>query len=136
MYSSHIEPLWHLWISYGIDQPPNQDAIAKTNRSWASPRHIPNNTLSRGAFKTYSTYVLKPPFPPFFQSPPHNRPAKPTCLTMSPEPSRRSRLGSQLRPRGNEGSGVKGKDMYIKPRSQYNTLPTPPTEPLAIVSLS
>ncbi|KAK1766268.1 NADH ubiquinone oxidoreductase subunit NDUFA12-domain-containing protein [Phialemonium atrogriseum] len=53
--ASHIEPMWHMWISYGVDQPPTQDPLTATNRSWASPRHIPNPTFSRGAFKTYST---------------------------------------------------------------------------------
>ena len=46
-----------MWMSYAIDRPPSQDPIAKIDRSWASPEHIPNTTLSRAAFKTYSTYV-------------------------------------------------------------------------------
>ncbi|KAK3377531.1 NADH ubiquinone oxidoreductase subunit NDUFA12-domain-containing protein [Podospora didyma] len=53
--AAHIEPLWHMWISYGVDTPPNQDPIAVTNRSWASAHHIPNYTATRGAFKTFNT---------------------------------------------------------------------------------
>lgn len=56
-FSAHIEPLWHSWISYAIDTPPNQDPIASASRPWANPNHVPNPTFSRGAFKTYSTYV-------------------------------------------------------------------------------
>lgn len=56
--SSHIEPLWHLWISYGIDKPPTQDPLMQTNRSWASPKHIPNYTATRGAYKPYNTWVF------------------------------------------------------------------------------
>lgn len=47
--------MWHLWISYGVDTPPSQDPLMKTDRPWASPVHKPNPTFSRGAFKTYST---------------------------------------------------------------------------------
>ncbi|KAH8890054.1 NDUFA12-domain-containing protein [Thozetella sp. PMI_491] len=53
--AAQIEPLWHLWISYGVDKPPNQDPIATINRSWASPKHIPNYTQTRGAYKPYNT---------------------------------------------------------------------------------
>ncbi|TPX09545.1 uncharacterized protein E0L32_009288 [Thyridium curvatum] len=53
--AAQIEPLWHLWISYGIDTPPNQDPIAQTNRTWASSKHIPNYTATRGAYKPYNT---------------------------------------------------------------------------------
>ncbi|EOO00914.1 putative nadh-ubiquinone oxidoreductase subunit protein [Phaeoacremonium minimum UCRPA7] len=52
---AQIEPLWHMWISYGIDTPPTQDPLSKTARSWAKPYHIPNYTQSRGAYKPYST---------------------------------------------------------------------------------
>ncbi|KAK1760351.1 NADH ubiquinone oxidoreductase subunit NDUFA12-domain-containing protein [Echria macrotheca] len=52
---SQIEPLWHSWISYAIDTPPNKDPIAITNRSWASPKHIPSLTFGPGAFRTYNT---------------------------------------------------------------------------------
>jgi len=47
-----------MWISYGVDTPPNQDSVAVANRSWASPKHIPNLTFGPSAFKTYSTYVV------------------------------------------------------------------------------
>ncbi|KAK3374205.1 NADH ubiquinone oxidoreductase subunit NDUFA12-domain-containing protein [Lasiosphaeria ovina] len=53
--AGHIEPLWHMWISYGVDTPPNQDPLAVSNRSWASPHHIPNHTQTRGAYKPYNT---------------------------------------------------------------------------------
>lgn len=53
--SSHVEPQWHFWLSYGTDTVPNQDPIMVTNRTWASKHHIPNPTMGPGAFKTYST---------------------------------------------------------------------------------
>jgi NADH dehydrogenase [ubiquinone] 1 alpha subcomplex assembly factor 2 len=56
-YSAQIEPFWHAWMSYAVDTPPNEDPISKTARSWAKPYHIPNWTLTRGAYKPYSTYV-------------------------------------------------------------------------------
>ncbi|KAK3359626.1 NADH ubiquinone oxidoreductase subunit NDUFA12-domain-containing protein [Lasiosphaeria hispida] len=52
---AQIEPLWHLWISYGTDTLPSQDPSASIHRSWAAPHHIPNYTATRGAFKTYNT---------------------------------------------------------------------------------
>ncbi|EAU30509.1 conserved hypothetical protein [Aspergillus terreus NIH2624] len=54
--ASQIEPGWHAWISYMVDAPPTADKIMQTGvRSWELPEHRPNLTLSRGAFKTYST---------------------------------------------------------------------------------
>ncbi|KAL1844690.1 hypothetical protein VTK73DRAFT_2018 [Phialemonium thermophilum] len=53
--ASHVEPLWHFWLAHGVDTPPPQDPLTKTNRTWASAEHIPNLTATRGAFKTYST---------------------------------------------------------------------------------
>ncbi|KAL2163052.1 hypothetical protein VTH06DRAFT_6888 [Thermothelomyces fergusii] len=54
--AGHIEPLWHAWISYAVDTPPNQDPIKATgDRPWNPKEHVPNRTLSRGAFKTYNT---------------------------------------------------------------------------------
>ncbi|KAK0618988.1 NADH ubiquinone oxidoreductase subunit NDUFA12-domain-containing protein [Immersiella caudata] len=53
--AAHIEPQWHLWISYGIDTPPNQDPITAKARSWASAEHIPNQTFGPTAFRTYNT---------------------------------------------------------------------------------
>lgn len=46
----------HAWISYMVDAPPTADKIMQTGvRSWELPEHRPNLTLSRAAFKTYST---------------------------------------------------------------------------------
>ncbi|KAJ5689134.1 hypothetical protein N7462_003526 [Penicillium macrosclerotiorum] len=51
-----IEPGWHAWISYMVDSPPHADKILQTGvRTWELPEHRPNPTLSRAAFKTYST---------------------------------------------------------------------------------
>lgn len=55
--SAHIEPLWHAWISYAVDKPPTEEPLAKVTRSWAKPHHIPNYTLTRGAYRPYNTYV-------------------------------------------------------------------------------
>ncbi|SPQ21571.1 ed1e55a2-0f94-40b1-a373-66e0f8b0a7e9 [Thermothielavioides terrestris] len=54
---AHIEPQWHAWISYATDTPPNQDPItaATGDRPWAPKAHVPNYTLTRGAFKPYNT---------------------------------------------------------------------------------
>ncbi|KAG2017132.1 hypothetical protein GB937_005730 [Aspergillus fischeri] len=53
---SQIEPGWHAWLSYMVDAPPTQDKILQTGlRAWELPEHRPNLTLSRGAYKTYST---------------------------------------------------------------------------------
>ncbi|KAK3325968.1 NADH ubiquinone oxidoreductase subunit NDUFA12-domain-containing protein [Apodospora peruviana] len=56
---SQIEPLWHMWISYGTDKLPSEDLNAHTKRSWANPANTPNFTATRGAFKTYSTVKPK-----------------------------------------------------------------------------
>ncbi|KAJ5562853.1 NADH-ubiquinone oxidoreductase subunit B17.2 [Penicillium sp. DV-2018c] len=53
--ASHIEPGWHAWISYMVDAPPKADKILEPVRHWETPEHRPNPTLSRSAFKTYST---------------------------------------------------------------------------------
>ncbi|KAK0666420.1 NADH ubiquinone oxidoreductase subunit NDUFA12-domain-containing protein [Cercophora samala] len=57
--AGHIEPLWHAWISYSVDTPPNKDPITTAtgiaNRPWANTEHIPNRTFTRAAFKTYNT---------------------------------------------------------------------------------
>ncbi|KAK4105148.1 NDUFA12-domain-containing protein [Parathielavia hyrcaniae] len=55
--AGQVEPLWHAWMSYMVDTPPNQDPIvtAASDRPWVPKSHIPNLTFSRGAFKTYST---------------------------------------------------------------------------------
>ncbi|THC97282.1 hypothetical protein EYZ11_003230 [Aspergillus tanneri] len=53
---SQIEPGWHAWISYKVDAPPTADKLMQPGlRAWELPEHRPNMTLSRGAFKTYST---------------------------------------------------------------------------------
>jgi hypothetical protein len=50
--------LRHAWLSYMVDAPPTQDKILQTGlRAWELPEHRPNLTLSRGAYKTYSTLV-------------------------------------------------------------------------------
>ncbi|KAH1293938.1 hypothetical protein KXW65_008036 [Aspergillus fumigatus] len=55
---SQIEPGWHAWLSYMVDAPPTQDKILQTGlRAWELPEHRPNPTLSRGAYKPYSTLV-------------------------------------------------------------------------------
>ena len=48
-YSAQIEPLWHLWISYGTDTVPTQDPSVAITRSWASTKAIPNYTATPGA---------------------------------------------------------------------------------------
>lgn len=57
-HSAHVEPGWHAWLSYMVDQPPTVDPILKNKvRSWELPEHRPNPTQSRGAYKPYSTYA-------------------------------------------------------------------------------
>ncbi|CZS93802.1 probable NADH-ubiquinone oxidoreductase subunit B17.2 [Rhynchosporium agropyri] len=57
---THIEPGWHAWMSYMVDKPPTEDPILQTKvRSWELPDHRPNFTMTRGAFKTYSTVKPK-----------------------------------------------------------------------------
>ncbi|KAK2765995.1 hypothetical protein FQN54_007510 [Arachnomyces sp. PD_36] len=57
---SQIEPGWHAWISYMVDKPPTADKIMQTGiRKWENTEHVPNMTMTRGAFKTYSTTVPK-----------------------------------------------------------------------------
>lgn len=39
-----------------VDEPPTVDKLLQTgHRAWDMPEHRPMLTLSRGAFKTYST---------------------------------------------------------------------------------
>lgn len=46
----------HAWISYLVDAPPYADKIMQTGvRPWELTEHRANPTLSRAAFKTYST---------------------------------------------------------------------------------
>ncbi|ERS98717.1 hypothetical protein HMPREF1624_05504 [Sporothrix schenckii ATCC 58251] len=55
--ASQVEPLWHAWLAYTVDTPPQNDSLMATAnaRAWAVPEHRPNFTGTRGAFKTYST---------------------------------------------------------------------------------
>ena len=53
-----IEPGWHAWMSYMIDKPPRDDPILQTGlRAWEPTEHRPNATMSRAAYRPYSTYV-------------------------------------------------------------------------------
>jgi NADH:ubiquinone oxidoreductase subunit len=52
-----MEPQWHLWMSQGVDVPPSQDPLMSPERAWAKTEHTPNFTMTRGAYKPYSTYV-------------------------------------------------------------------------------
>ncbi|KAL4883305.1 NADH ubiquinone oxidoreductase subunit NDUFA12-domain-containing protein [Aspergillus karnatakaensis] len=57
---SQIEPGWHAWISYMVDTPPTGDKLMQTGqRAWELTEHRPTLTLSRAAFKTYSTVKPK-----------------------------------------------------------------------------
>lgn len=41
-----------------VDAPPTADKLMQSgHRAWELPEHRANPTLSRAAFKTYSTYV-------------------------------------------------------------------------------
>lgn len=43
-----------------VDAPPTQDKLLQTGlRHYEAAEHRPNLTQTRGAFKTYSTYVLE-----------------------------------------------------------------------------
>ena len=54
--ASQIDPGWHAWMSYIVDKPPNQDKILEMGlRPWESSIPRVNYTLSRGAYRPYST---------------------------------------------------------------------------------
>ncbi len=55
--SSQVEPLWHAWLAYSLDTPPNQDPLmaSAAARPWAVPEHRPNYTGTRGAYRPYNT---------------------------------------------------------------------------------
>ncbi|EDN05408.1 NADH-ubiquinone oxidoreductase [Histoplasma capsulatum var. duboisii H88] len=54
--ASQIDVGWHAWLAYMVDKPPTQDAILQAGvRSWELPEHRPTMTLTRGAYKPYST---------------------------------------------------------------------------------
>ncbi|KKY25628.1 putative nadh-ubiquinone oxidoreductase subunit [Phaeomoniella chlamydospora] len=57
---SQIDPGWHAWISYMVDKPPTQDKIMQLGiRPWEVTEPRPNLTLSRAAYKPYSTVKPK-----------------------------------------------------------------------------
>lgn len=54
--AAQIEPGWHAWISYAVDDAPPKDPLIQTGTRPTEPvRPFPNPTQTRGAFKTYST---------------------------------------------------------------------------------
>lgn len=54
--ASQIEPGWHAWISHMVDAPPPRDTILQPEiRDWEPKEHRMNATLSRAAYKPYST---------------------------------------------------------------------------------
>ncbi|KAM0204980.1 hypothetical protein ACHAQI_009658 [Fusarium lateritium] len=56
--AAHIEPGWHAWMSYSVQKPPTEDALLNPGlRAFEPSRALPNFTQTRGAFKTYNTYV-------------------------------------------------------------------------------
>ena len=53
---SQIEPGWHAWISYMTKEPPTTDKLLQTGlREWEPKEHKPVMTLSRSAYRPYST---------------------------------------------------------------------------------
>ncbi|ODH51611.1 hypothetical protein GX48_02281 [Paracoccidioides brasiliensis] len=53
---SQIDGGWHAWLAYMVDKPPTQDVLMQTGvRPWELSEHRPNLTLSRAAYKPYST---------------------------------------------------------------------------------
>ncbi|KAF4980835.1 hypothetical protein F66182_17201, partial [Fusarium sp. NRRL 66182] len=53
---AQIEPGWHAWLAYMVDAHPTTDKLLQTgDRPWELPEHRANLTLSRGAYKPYST---------------------------------------------------------------------------------
>lgn len=90
--AAHIEPGWHAWISYSVDKPPTEDPLLQAGvRAFEPSRALPNFTQTRGAFKTYNTYVSH-----FVRG---------KILTFL-VPSPRSRHGSLWRRLGHEWSNV------------------------------
>uniref|UniRef100_A0A093UPD8 NADH dehydrogenase [ubiquinone] 1 alpha subcomplex subunit n=1 Tax=Talaromyces marneffei PM1 TaxID=1077442 RepID=A0A093UPD8_TALMA len=54
--AAQIEPGWHAWLAYMVDAPPTADKLLRTGvRPWELPEHRSNLTMSRGAYKPYST---------------------------------------------------------------------------------
>ncbi len=55
---SQIDPGWHAWISYMVDTPPTEDKLLEIGRRpWDDKTARVNYTLSRAAYRPYSTYV-------------------------------------------------------------------------------
>ncbi|KAF2669409.1 putative NADH-ubiquinone oxidoreductase subunit B17.2 [Microthyrium microscopicum] len=55
-----IEPGWHNWMSYSTDLPPTEDPLSQTmKRVWELKEHKPVMTLSRSAYRPYSTTKVK-----------------------------------------------------------------------------
>ncbi|EEH36135.2 NADH-ubiquinone oxidoreductase subunit B17.2 [Paracoccidioides lutzii Pb01] len=54
--ASQIDGGWHAWLAYMVDNPPTQDVLMQTGvRPWELSEHRPNMTLSRAAYRPYST---------------------------------------------------------------------------------
>ena len=54
--AAQIDPGWHAWMGYMVDKAPSEDALMQTGlRKFEPVAPKPNYTMSRGAYKTYST---------------------------------------------------------------------------------
>ncbi|KAK5742631.1 hypothetical protein LTR17_003162 [Elasticomyces elasticus] len=57
---SQIEPGWHAWMSYMVDKPPSEDKLLQRGvRVWEGGMHRPLLTMTRSAYKPYSTVKNK-----------------------------------------------------------------------------
>ncbi|KAK4893116.1 hypothetical protein LTR27_008456 [Elasticomyces elasticus] len=57
---SQIEPGWHAWMSYMVDKPPSEDKLLQRGvRMWEGGMHRPLLTMTRSAYKPYSTVKNK-----------------------------------------------------------------------------
>ncbi|KAK2742311.1 hypothetical protein FQN57_005399 [Myotisia sp. PD_48] len=57
---SQIDVGWHSWLAYMVEKPPTQDPILQTAvRPWEIKEHLPNPTMSRAAYRPYSTVKPK-----------------------------------------------------------------------------
>jgi NADH:ubiquinone oxidoreductase subunit len=55
--ASQIDPGWHAWMSYLVDKPPVEDKLMTIGlRPWESKEPKINLTMSRAAYRPYSTY--------------------------------------------------------------------------------
>ncbi|KAK3069803.1 hypothetical protein LTR53_001625 [Teratosphaeriaceae sp. CCFEE 6253] len=53
---SQIEPGWHAWMSYMVDKSPAEDPLLRRQvRVWEGGEHRPLLTMTRSAYKPYST---------------------------------------------------------------------------------